>query len=433
MSGTRIDLPHLAARVFGSPLLIARGKLDAILAVLRPRFEGAGPAPMPEGMELEDEPRARTSRGVAVIPIHGTLVRRAGGIDAMSGLTSYGRIAADLDRALADPKVTGIVLEIDSCGGEVGGCFELAEKIRAATARKPIFAAASGDALSAAYALGSAASRLYVERAGSVGSIGVVALHVDESQKDAKEGLRYTYVHAGAEKVDGNPHEPLSDRARQKLQAEVDRLAGDFAGLVAKHRGLDPLGVLGTQAGVFMGEAGVANRLADKVGTVEDAIADLEATYGNRRTKMLDNEKPEPMAEDPRVAELAAKVARAETENADLRAGLEALRAVAAAQKKREIDVYVSELRARAVRAGSPIPEPKLAQVAAAFARGDEETARALGEAFVALAEARGGQTVEELLLPRATSRGAGNDFQDAVLEAQGIARDANGALVAKK
>src|SRR5206468_10518654 len=38
---TMLDLPHVAARVFGTPLLIARGKLDVILGVLAPRLTGA--------------------------------------------------------------------------------------------------------------------------------------------------------------------------------------------------------------------------------------------------------------------------------------------------------------------------------------------------------------------------------------------------------
>ena len=34
------DLPHVASRVFGTPLMIARAKLEVILGMLAPRFAG---------------------------------------------------------------------------------------------------------------------------------------------------------------------------------------------------------------------------------------------------------------------------------------------------------------------------------------------------------------------------------------------------------
>ena len=88
---------------------------------------------------------------------------------------------------------------------------------------------ANENALSAAYAIASAADRLYVTRTGEVGSIGVVAVHVDESGADAKAGLAWTFVFAGERKVDGNAHEPLSERASATIQADVDRLYASSA------------------------------------------------------------------------------------------------------------------------------------------------------------------------------------------------------------
>ena len=54
---------------------------------------------------------------LAVLPIHGTLVHRTGGMDAMSGLLSYARISDMLQSALGDPSIEGILLDVDSCEG----------------------------------------------------------------------------------------------------------------------------------------------------------------------------------------------------------------------------------------------------------------------------------------------------------------------------
>jgi ClpP class serine protease len=92
---------------------------------------------------------------------------------------------------MADPRVRGVILDVDSSGGEVGGLFDLVDQIGAikAASQKPLWAVANEGALSAAYAIASTADRLYVTRTGEVGSIGVVAVHVDESGADEQAGL----------------------------------------------------------------------------------------------------------------------------------------------------------------------------------------------------------------------------------------------------
>ena len=267
-------LPHLAARLFGVPLAIHRPKLDVILSVLGARI-GLADLAAPVGYTPAARALGPPSGKVAVIPIHGTLVRRTSGIEAESGLASYTGIAAQLDAALASPEIAAILLDIDSPGGESGGVFDLADRIRAASEVKPIWAVANDMAFSAAYALASAAARVFVARTGGVGSIGVVAMHVDQSVKDAHDGVRYTAVFAGERKNDLNPHEPISNEAHAVLRAEVDRIYDLFVETVARHRGLDADAVRATEAGLFFGPDAVATGLADAVGSLDDALTQL--------------------------------------------------------------------------------------------------------------------------------------------------------------
>lgn len=276
-------LPHLASRLFGTPLLVHRAKLDVILAVLGDRLNIQPPAadlalPVPRTMPSG-------TPGIAVIPVHGTLVKRTAGLDAASGLTSYTEIAAMLDSALADPQVAGILLDIDSPGGEASGSFELARRVREASAVKPVWAVANDSAYSAAYAIGSAANRLIVSETGGVGSIGVIALHIDQSVKDANEGYRYTAVTAGTHKNDFSPHQPLTDEAKAELQAEVDRLYGLFVEHVASMRTLATDDVRSTEAGLYFGANAIAAGLADAVGTFESALTDFSLFLSSRSRK----------------------------------------------------------------------------------------------------------------------------------------------------
>ena len=119
----------------------------------------------------------------------------------MCGITSYTAIAANFAEALQDPGVRGILFDVDSPGGETVGCFELCDQIYSSRGQKPIYAVANDLAASAAYAIASAADRVFVTRMGAVGSVGVFACHVDQSRADAKAGFNYEFVYAGARKI----------------------------------------------------------------------------------------------------------------------------------------------------------------------------------------------------------------------------------------
>ena len=277
-----MPLVHLASRIIGTPLLIARPKLDVILSVLGsriglPETDMALPMPAPKitGTALPT--------GIAVIPVVGTLVKRVMGIDAASGLMSYDEIGARLDAALADPQVAGILLDMDSPGGEAGGVFELAARIRAASRIKPVWAHANDAAYSAAYAIAAASERLTLSQTASVGSIGVIALHVDQSVKDAKDGLNYTAIFAGGHKNDFSPHEALTPQATTALQTEVDRLYTIFTSQVATMRGLDRDDVRATEAGVYFGEHAVAAGLADAVMPFDQVLAEFADALAAKR------------------------------------------------------------------------------------------------------------------------------------------------------
>ena len=176
---------------------------------------------------------------------------------------SYLDIAHNLEMAANDPSVSGILLDIDSPGGEAGGVFELAQRIREISAIKPVWALASDSAFSAAYAIACAASRVLVTQTSGLGSIGVIAMHVDQTARDAQQGYRFTAVTAGEFKGDLSPHEALNKGANMRLQAEVDRLYGLFVDHVASMRAMAPKAVRATQAACYFGPESIDMGLAD--------------------------------------------------------------------------------------------------------------------------------------------------------------------------
>ncbi|HRO13085.1 MAG TPA: S49 family peptidase [Amaricoccus sp.] len=264
----------LLARLAGRPLALAPFALDGLLA-LTP--EARSPLLRIGSGDRDRAGYAVTDDGIAVVPVLGPLLTRGDWLTSLLGATDYGTLGRTLEAAFTDSSARAVVLELDSPGGEVGGLFDLVDRIGALreSSGRPLWAVAGEAALSAAYAIASAADRLYVTRTAEIGSIGIVAAHVDASGADAMAGRKWTLVHAGARKADGNSHEPLSDRAFAAIQADVDALHGELVALVARNRRMPPESVRGSEAAIWRGPRGIAAGFADRLGTLDQALADL--------------------------------------------------------------------------------------------------------------------------------------------------------------
>jgi len=272
-----MPLPRLATRIFDTPLLIAPQKFEVILGVLAARLGLDVPVPV---AAVTTQPAARkafevTSDGIAVIPIEGTLVHKAHGMDAASGMRSYVDIQNEVEDAATDPAVKGILLDVDSLGGEVAGVFELADTIYAARSAKPVFAVANANAFSGAYLLASGAQRVYAGQSSGMGSIGVIVTHLDTSANDEQRGYKYTIIHAGARKADFNPHTPLTEEARTAIETELNRTYGMLVKAVARNRGMSESAIRDTEAGRYFGDEAIPMGLADRMGTKASALSDL--------------------------------------------------------------------------------------------------------------------------------------------------------------
>lgn len=215
----------------------------------------------------------RVERGIAVLPVTGTLVHKLGYINPVSGMSGYDGIAKRLQQAISDPDVKGVLLDIDSPGGEVAGAFDTADLIARAREQKPVWALASDTACSAAYLLASACSRRLITQTGTVGSIGVLMAHRCVEKALEIAGVDVTLIYAGARKVDGNPYSQLPDDVRDEFQLSINSTREQFAQKVSDYTGLKKSRVLATEAAVFIGADAIKSGLADQLVNYADAIA----------------------------------------------------------------------------------------------------------------------------------------------------------------
>jgi len=234
--------------------------------------------------QREEERRTAIARtGIEVIPVSGVLVSRGSHISMCETMTSYESLRAQLRNAVADPMVERIVLDIDSPGGSAVGAFELAADIRAMAQQKPITGIVNFMAYSGGYLLGSACSELVVSQTSGVGSIGVIASHMDRSKMEEGMGVKVTTVYAGAHKNDLSPHEPLSEQSLQYLNDVVQESYQLFVNAVAEYRGLSVQQVIATEAGLYRGQAGINAGLADRMQSPQQAVDDLSQSIALSR------------------------------------------------------------------------------------------------------------------------------------------------------
>lgn len=208
--------------------------------------------------------------GVAVIPIHGSLINRFG--QCYGYVTGYNFIRRQRDAAMADPDVTAIVYDVNSGGGEAAGCFELADESFALRGTKPTISVVDSACYSAAYALASTSDQVVVTPTGGAGSVGVYTMHVDMSKMLENWGLEITLIHAGEHKVDGHPYAELPEDVRADMQKSVDATYNKFVESVARNRNLSVEAVKDTQARCYSADDALALGLIDSVASPLEAI-----------------------------------------------------------------------------------------------------------------------------------------------------------------
>jgi signal peptide peptidase SppA len=227
------------------------------------------------GVDVEFQAAATRSRSqinkTAVLPLYGVMSQKMNLITQYSGGTSTEIFGSWFDDAMADSTVGRIILEVDSPGGSVYGISELSRKIYKARGTKPIVAVANSLMASAAYWVASAADEIHITPGGEIGSIGVIAIHVDRSEANKEAGFNVSYITAGKYKAEGNFDQPLDPEAHDFIQSRVDDYYSMFIKDVARNRGVSDAAVRSNfgEGRVVGPNVAVKNKMADKISTFE--------------------------------------------------------------------------------------------------------------------------------------------------------------------
>lgn len=210
--------------------------------------------------------------GMAILPIMGHMMKESSSFGGCSTVACRRLIR----QAVRNESVTGLMMYVDSPGGSAAGTFELAAEVARAREHIPVRAHIEDIGASAAYWVASQSERITANKMGEVGSIGTVALLVDDSLEQEAMGRKVHVISTGEYKGAGAPGAPITDRQLEAFREQVNDINGHFLAGVAGGRGMSEERLEGVADGrVFIAEKAEGLGLIDGVATFEDSVADF--------------------------------------------------------------------------------------------------------------------------------------------------------------
>jgi signal peptide peptidase SppA len=162
----------------------------------------------------------------AIIPVKGVIGKNLSELESLCGCCDIHDVEEMLEECERDTSIKTIILDIDSPGGTSVGVPELANRIK--NCSKEVISFTGNECCSAAYWLGSQASKFYATPSSSVGSIGVYIAFPDCSEAFKMEGVKMDVIKSGTYKGAGIPGTSLDENQRKMLQQEVSDIHADF-------------------------------------------------------------------------------------------------------------------------------------------------------------------------------------------------------------
>lgn len=287
------DFPYVLAHM-QQPWAILPMKMEVIHQVLLDRIQnGRSVVDVPMAGRPKMTDLRQVDGEVAVIRVQGTILSRSLSRNNpfSSGMTSYPKIAKAVRQAVADDDVGAIVLELDSPGGMIAGCYECGQVIREAAKIKPIHAVAEHMACSAAYWLGSQATSFAGAPNSYVASIGVISAHYSYQAVNEKMGVKVTPIHAGRRKNAGSPDFDLPEEEYKAKMRCAEAAYDMFVQAVAEGRRVSAKTVMSPEWGegaAVLSTFAVEHGIIDRISTVSETVTRLKQLGQSKRRMSKD-------------------------------------------------------------------------------------------------------------------------------------------------
>lgn len=254
----------LCASLFVNLLLIAALGARGTSGVASVRM--AAPKVFEEQVLVEGDGRQK----IAVIPLEGVIAYGASGALGDSMVDDF-KIA--LEQAGSDPQVRGVIVQVDSPGGEITASDVLYDAIARLARNKPVVVYMNSIGASGAYYAACGAHWIMCNNTTFTGSIGVIISTLNYRELFGKIGLQSLTFKSGKFKDMLSGSREITPEERAYVQSLVMQSYDRFVGIVARSRKLDEAVLREGPADgrILSGTDAYAANLVDELGYIEDA------------------------------------------------------------------------------------------------------------------------------------------------------------------
>ena len=225
---------------------------------------------------LEDEEisrkqqRAQDKNKIAVIHVEGAIV--TGGIDFNTA--GSGGIVKNINKARDDKNVKGIILRVNSPGGDVYASSMITNALEEfQSTGRPVYTSMGDIAASGGVWVTTTSEEIWAEDTTLTGSIGVYSIIPDVSPLENWAGINYDGVSMTKAGDIYDLSRGMNEELNKQFRENTENFYREFVTKVAENREMEYSEVLKFAGGrIWRGDTALELGLVDKLGSLDDAI-----------------------------------------------------------------------------------------------------------------------------------------------------------------
>jgi len=223
-------------------------------------------------LEFGDKRERKITRdGIEILEVNGVMMRGVAPYIAwLYDLATTDRILKDFSIANEDDSVNGIVLKLDTPGGDAQGLHD--QSIVLGNAKKPVLAYTDSLVASAGYYWASAATERSASVDALVGGIGSLSIVVDQTEMLGKLGIRLHEFTTASMKTAFSGELEMTDEKAEYIQGIVEKFGDMFVNDVSKNTGISKEKIVSFDGRCFLGEEALDAGLVDRIENWEQAL-----------------------------------------------------------------------------------------------------------------------------------------------------------------
>ena len=266
------DGPFLAKDAQADGLIDSLGYEDQAVAEMQHRLNQSELTRISARAYLRGD-TSRAGRRIALVVGQGMITSGTGNEAADDeGFTGTGFIKL-LHQVGDDPSIQGVILRIDSPGGDALASDDILHAAKDLSRKKPMVISMGDEAASGGYYVAVTGNPIIAYPNTLTGSIGVIFARFVLHGLYDKIGFNEQLLTRGRFADIDSSDAPLSDAARQKLTGQIEAFYRAFVNNVAegRHKTYDQIDAL-AQGRVWVGAQAKQNGLVDQLGGLDRAI-----------------------------------------------------------------------------------------------------------------------------------------------------------------